>query len=384
MTYIQSTFDLLSCAIFDTEVSIETKNLIKDSVNLKNILYLSKKHDVAHLIAYALLKNNYVKDKKLKEKLLKEINIATFRYQNSQEELENITKILSLGGIEFIPLKGAVIRNFYREPWMRTSCDLDVLIKEKDKDKSVELLVEKLSYKAEKPSFNEISLYSPSLVHLELHFSLQERAKPAKALENIFNKVIVEEGYLKKLTPETLLFYHVYHASKHLESGGMGIKPIMDLAVILTQISWEEEKLNALLSEEGYLVFFNEILRLSKIWFGKEKHTDLTVRLEEFILNGGVYGTLENRVLVQQSKQGGKKEYLKKRIFISNEELKEKYPVLKNKTWLIPFYHIKRWFKPLFNKESRDSSFAELYKSNKIDNVKLNKASKLLEDLGLK
>ncbi|MBO4954226.1 MAG: nucleotidyltransferase family protein, partial [Clostridia bacterium] len=31
--------------------------------------------------------------------------------------------------IDFMPLKGAVIRQYYPEPWMRTSCDIDIHVK---------------------------------------------------------------------------------------------------------------------------------------------------------------------------------------------------------------------------------------------------------------
>ena len=30
--------------------------------------------------------------------------------------------------IPFLPLKGSVIRQYYPEPWMRTSCDIDILV----------------------------------------------------------------------------------------------------------------------------------------------------------------------------------------------------------------------------------------------------------------
>ncbi len=33
-----------------------------------------------------------------------------------------------------MPLKGSVIRNMYPEPWMRTSCDIDILVEKSSLD----------------------------------------------------------------------------------------------------------------------------------------------------------------------------------------------------------------------------------------------------------
>ena len=57
---------------------------------------------------------------------------------------------------------------------MRTSCDIDILVREQDIDTAAQAIGEKLGYRYESKNYHDISLKSESGVHLELHFSLKE------------------------------------------------------------------------------------------------------------------------------------------------------------------------------------------------------------------
>ena len=71
-----------------------------------------------------------------------------------------------------MPLKGSVLRASYPQDWMRTSCDIDILVHREDLERAVELLVEKKQYRREVTNLCDVSLYAPSGVHLELHYDL--------------------------------------------------------------------------------------------------------------------------------------------------------------------------------------------------------------------
>ena len=58
---------------------------------------------------------------------------------------------------------------------MRTSSDIDILVKMEDLERAVALVKEKLSYEEKGPRLrHDASLISPSGVHFELHFSILE------------------------------------------------------------------------------------------------------------------------------------------------------------------------------------------------------------------
>ena len=84
---------------------------------------MSAKHDVIHLLALGLKQNELIS--KENSEIEKYILKAVFRYERLRYEYNNLCDALEKAQIPFIPLKGSVIRKYYPEAWMRTSCDID-------------------------------------------------------------------------------------------------------------------------------------------------------------------------------------------------------------------------------------------------------------------
>lgn len=387
MTIEKAFFALLRFELSGTKLCDDVKNFITTST-LVELFKLSKKHDLAHLIASALDSNNlFTEDDNIKKRFLQERNLAVFRYEQQNYEYNRICQVLEKVEIDFVPLKGAVIRDYYPEPWMRTSCDIDILVKEEELDRAAEYLCKELGYsKEEKRSANELSLYFNN-VHIELHYDLTEGDKyGAEVLSNVWQYVKprgCENNHLI-LIGECFYFYHIAHMIKHFEYGGCGVRPFLDLWLLNKKIKIDSNKRGELLEKGGLLKFANASERLSEVWFGENAADELSTRMEEFILTGGLYGSMHNMVSMQQAKKGGKLKYILSRIFISNKELKIKYPILEKRPYLIPFYHIKRWVKPLTQKESNKRSMKVLTETSSVKNSDKKAKEKLLLDLGLK
>lgn len=113
---------------------------------LAKLYKFSKTHDIAHLVGDALIKNNLIGDSEVKAKIQKQIMLAVYRYEKINYELGRLRKALNEAKIPFIPLKGSVLRRYYPEPWMRTSCDIDVLVHEEAVDQAAQSIAEKLGY----------------------------------------------------------------------------------------------------------------------------------------------------------------------------------------------------------------------------------------------
>ena len=123
-------FALICFEINGGELCEEIKNLITPDV-LPLLFKFSKRYDVAHLVGDALDRNGLLPDgAEVKKRFLQERNLAVYRYEQIQYELEQICETLNEANIPFIPLKGSVIRSLYPEPWMRTSCDIDIFVDE--------------------------------------------------------------------------------------------------------------------------------------------------------------------------------------------------------------------------------------------------------------
>ena len=378
-------FELLKSSLCAEELDGAVKESITEQ-DLQGIFKLAKKHDLAHIVADVLDKNGLLPDNSQARKVfLQERNMAVFRYEQLNYDLERISAGLEEEKIEHIPLKGSVIRKFYSEPWLRTSCDIDILIRESDKERAKEVFENKLNCEYKSTWDYEQSFFTESGTHIELHHSLESaKFSVVEFLEILWlsSFVIERKEYRKALTNEMFYFYHFAHMAKHFEAGGCGIKPFMDLFIMERAMSSDEEKLSDLLTQGGLLAFANATRALSKVWFEEAEHTATTLALEEYILTGGVYGTLDNKVKAQQTKKGGKFKYMFSRIFLPYELLCLNYPILKKRKWLTPFYQVVRWCRVLF-KGSANKSMRELNTSANMSKETQNKTQALLKDLGL-
>ena len=103
---------------------------------------LSKTYDLAHLTGSALLHRGLLPDGPLRAAFEKQVLLAVYRCETQGSNLAQLDALLTHGQIPFLPLKGSVLRQYYPQPWMRTSCDIDVLVHPADLDRAVALLCE--------------------------------------------------------------------------------------------------------------------------------------------------------------------------------------------------------------------------------------------------
>ena len=332
---------------------------------LGEVYELAVKHDLHHLVGQALSKTTLPASEEL-DKCKKAAMSAFLRYMQQNHEYTRVCAVLEDAGIPFIPLKGTVLREYYPEAWMRTSCDADILVKEEILDTAVALLTEKLAYKADEKSDHDISLFAPSGTHLELHYdTIQERYEVngcREVLSTIWDHAApkeVEKHHLW-LTDEMFYFYHMAHMAKHFEAGGCGVRPFLDIWIMNHRMSFDKAKRHALLEKGGLLQFAKAAESLSEVWFSNVEPTKMDTAVGDYILRADLYGDQANRAAFGQAKNGGKLKYLlTRRVFMPYAYLKDEYPVLKKYKYLTPVYQVVRWFR-LLNKGKMGSVVQEL------------------------
>lgn len=378
-------FALLRSAVCGDFLSSEEISLYSPDI-LPKITSLAQKHDVIHLIVFALKKNGLLDEgnKNLESKIL----LAVYRLEKLNYELTKLCETLEQAEIPFIPLKGSVLRRYYPEPWMRTSCDIDVLVHAEDLQRAVSYLSDNLGYRRESQNSHDISMFTQGGVHIEVHYDLVEdnRANSAAAvLKSIWNVAVKHDGcnYQYEMPDEMFYFYHIAHMAKHfVGTGGCGIRPFLDIWVLNHRIDFNRENREKLLSDGGFGVFAKQAELLSEVWFGNAEHTEITREMEEYILRGGVYGTTTNRVAVQQQKQGGKLKYALSKIFIPYDIIKFHYPILQKHKWLTPIMEVRRWGKLIFCGHLKRTVNELKYNSTISEDV-VAEARTLLKNVGL-
>ena len=266
--------------------------------------------------------------------------------------------------------------------------DVDILVREEDLGRARELLESELEYKYIGMGNHDISFESPGGVHLELHYKplsdyvLSDYEKP---LGNVFDKLVIEDGfkYRYRMPDEYFYYYHVAHMAKHYVNGGSGVRSLVDLWLLLLRDPDLPTKAGALLKEGGLVAFDEAVRHLSRVWFGDAEHTDLTRTMEEYIVFSGVYGDMENMIASSRG-EGGRVRYLFARTFPRYEVMCDVYPSLKGKRWLLPVYWLRRLFRIIFTPKLLRRSFTEIRANNEISEEKISKVTSSMRRLGLR
>ena len=354
--------------------------------NLAPLHKLSHAHDIEHIIASALYKLGVLGDDEVSRKFKKQQMIALYRWESINYELLQISEVFESAKIPFVLLKGAIIRSLYPEPWMRTSCDIDILVKEEDLERAVLTLKERLAYTSDDDrAYHDISLFSANGVHLELHFSIKENIESIDGLlSKVWDHTVLadETEYKYCQTNEYLIFHHIAHMSYHFVSGGCGIKPFLDLYLMKMNIKFDSEKVRSFCSECKLEKFYDRVTELSNVWFECQNHRDITLKMQSYILQGGVYGSAKNGIAINQGKKGGKIKYALSRIFLRPEVLENYYPCIKKHVWLIPFCEVHRWFKIILRGRFK-RSVNELKINNSVSKESATEMTSFLNEMGL-
>ena len=378
-------FSILRSVFDGNLMSNEDKYFFK-SITSADVMKLASKHDIAHLVALGLLNNNLA-DEETKIQLQQITFRAVYRYEKLNYELIQVCKTLEKAQIPFIPLKGSVIRKYYPEPWMRTSCDIDILVHEKDLKSAISCLVENLKYTEHEQNSHDVSLFSSSGVHLELHYDLVEEgwANSSNAiLQKVWDYVSPrhEYQYWCEMSDEMFYFYHIAHMAKHLQQGGCGIRTFIDLWILDNLPTVDILKRKGLLKSGGLLQFSQTASKLAAVWLNNIPSDSVCEKMQSYILSGGVYGTNENRIMVQQQKKGGKIKYALSKIVIPYDTIKFHYPILQKYRWLTPFMQVRRWFKLIFCGHAKRSMRELSYNSN-ISQSQADEMKIFLDEIGL-
>ena len=363
---------------------------------LPTVYQAGKKHDMGHMIAPSLQKLGLLTEEDpLFLAFRKQCFVATARCRQTQFEFDRICAVLEEGGVDHLPLKGSVIRPYYPDPAMRTSCDIDILIHPKDLDAAVALLGEKLEYELKEKLPHDYSLMSPAKVHLELHFTLLSdedselvgafQAACERELERVWEVSAPVEGFSHRweMPMEYYYAYLLAHAAKHVLVGGCGIRPFMDIWVIRHCMGYDTSLAAPLVEKCGLSAFAENAEALSEQWFsGVRAERETVDELALYILQSGAYGSIQNKVAGEQVVKGNRFVYILSRLFRPYSQMKYLYPVLHKWKILLPFFEIYRWFDIAFGSR-RDRIKKELDANSQVKKEDVKRIGKLFGDLKL-
>ena len=292
--------------------------------------------------------------------------------------------------IDYLPLKGTLLKKIFPRPEMRVMSDADILIRTEQYDTIKPIMID-CGYLEKVESDHEF-VWKKENITIELH----KRLIPSynKDYYNYYGdgwrlaKQCDSTRY--SMTNEDQLIYLFTHYAKHYRDAGVGIKHIVDLWVYKNSI--KEFDNDYILSELKKLqldVFYKNTMDTLDVWFNNGNATAQTELITQIIFNSGVYGTHEAHILstaVKSSKTIGtaQKTKIKKvvnTIFLPYNTMTSRYAILNKVPVLLPIMWIVRWFEAIFIKKG---SIKTNHQNLKIMSVeKINNYQSALNFVGL-
>ncbi len=372
---------ILGVALTETELDSSVKEQLTPEV-ISALYAVSKHHDLAHIVAAVLYSNNVEIEKEVASKFSKEEILSVYRYEQMKYAYEEICEAFEEEQIPYIPLKGSIIRPYYPQESMRTSCDIDILVHEEDIERAA-CALEKKEYTRGEREYHDISLFSPTDIHLELHFNIQENIDNLDSmLKEAWQYATPKEGMRYEFTREFFLFHIYAHMSYHFLSGGCGIRPLMDIWIIEHKMGVGYAQAQELLERAGIYKFAQEISKLVDCCFSEKEWDEFSQKLLSYILSGGVCGTTENKIAVKKTKNKSTIVYVWRRLFLPYKSMTILYPILKKVPILLPFCWVIRFFKMLFGGESR-KALTEVKTANALTETQVKEIQEIRSRLGL-
>lgn len=365
---------------------------ISDNLDWQKVLSLSEKHRIAILMYYGIAnsKINLPKDvfSILEKKALTDAVI-------SKNQIFAITKLLTQfenNGIDYLPVKGSVLKMLYPKPELRPMCDADILIKVEQYGK-IKPLLEKMGYEFSAESLGEIIWNKKGKLYLELHKTLvpQNVEDYYVHFGTGWENAVKIKGYSHRfeLSPEDHYLFVFTHFARHYRAAGIGIKHIVDIWMYnKIYNNMDFDYINKRLEEIGLKEFHKNVLETLDVWFENKEDTKMSDFITSIIFSSGAFGIKSKAILSEAVKRKGKdgsiasakRSKLLWLIFYPYKFMCLKYPVLKKTPILLPIFWMVRIINALFFKKNVQKYWKNL---QNIDNKEVEEYKQALNFVGL-
>lgn len=346
--------NLLVGALTNKEISAPP-----DGLNWEELVSLAKKQQVYSIIAPIMSKIDIPKEQANEIKLYNQNELL--RIIAMKNELELLESDLQKSGIEYMLVKGSVIRNYYPKQKMRQMSDIDILYKKQHRKELIQLMKNR-GYYLETGEANSDDFFKPPYYKFEFHREIFDKNDDFSPNFDLWDRAAMDKDNLSKhyINKEDVFVYSLCHMYDHYCLSGCGIRFICDIYVLLNAINdFDWDYINSKFDEFGFRDFCDSAIGLAKAIFMNEQINERQQQLLDFILGGGVYGVFKSvEQVINEDFNGSKIKYIFHRLFPPKKQMYSVYIELENRHYLLPLFYIVRIFQKL--KIKRDSIKKEI------------------------
>ena len=364
---------------------------LPDGFDLEEACVRVRKHHMAALIYAGAVNCGLDQKQPAMVQLFQSYCKALQVNERQMRELDRVFQAFERNGIDYLPMKGCLMKALYPRPELRMMGDADVLIRPEQREK-IAAVMQELGFTGGQEIEPHFVWDSPAL-NLELHTQMiaAKYQKYYGYFGDGWELARPQQGGRYAMREEDTFLFLFAHFTKHYTVAGIGCRHVLDLWVYLRcHTGMDQAYIKKGMEKMGLWAFYQNILRLLAVWFDGEAEDERTQLISQVIFANGSWGTQNNAALNKGAQVMGKsKSALKSRVahvwhalFPGRKVFLRMYPVLHKLPWLLPAV----WVARLYTKVFRDGVTLKKYGTQlrMMNKEALSERRKMLEYVGLK
>ncbi len=363
----------------------EERTSLPDNFDWEAALKTAKKHQIIPMLYYGIKNSDITPPVDVMQTLERSTLENIFVSQNQLFALNELYKAFDENKIDYLPLKGSVLKYIYPKPELRPMGDADILIKE-EQYPTIKKLMQDMDYNEKLESDHELIWDKKGTLHIELHKRLiPSYNKDYYAYyKNAWSFAICEKNCRYNMRNEDNYIYLFTHYTKHYRDGGIGIRHMTDLYVF--EAANTELDYNYIVKELKKLQLF-EFYKNTKhtldVWFCEKQPDVMSDFITDKIFSSGSYGTHTSRKLSFETRISGKSQNNRflRRAFPTYSQMRLIFPILKRCPVLLPFLWVVRWVRAILFRRNKIKT--EYNNIKNISSSQINEYSNELKYVGL-
>lgn len=351
----------------------------------------AKSHRIIPLVYYGIVNCGIKLDQQLNDSFFFEVCQSMAVSQKQNHSLSRLSAEFEKNGIDFMPLKGSIIKDLYPKAEMRTMGDADIIFRMEQYEKIMPIL-EGMGLKFVKENENELA-WEDAPFYLELHRYLvsPQHEDYFKYFGDGWRFAELAKGSEHRyvMNDEDYYIYLFAHLTKHYRFSGIGIKHLVDIWVYLNaktnlDMNYIEQEFKKLKMYE----FHKNVVRTVKCWFDGEPSDEVIDTITDKVFGSGAFGTSAStkaaaaaKTLENSKVKNVKFNFFLRSAFPSYKNMCIIFPVLKKVPVLLPFMWIWRLiYAVLFKRKNVKNQYENIGKASNDEALEYKKQ---LEAVGL-
>lgn len=354
------------------------KYALPEDFELTEVLKLLKKHGLLSMGYIGAVNCGIPKDDPIMQTLFTHYCRSVVVSQRQLDKVQEVFDAFDKAGIDYMPLKGTIMKHLYPSHELRPMGDADILIRVEQYDRIKPIMLE-LGFVEGEENEHELPWRCTDL-YVELHKCLIPPS--SKDLfpyyEDGWKFAKHERECRYKLSDEDFFVFIFTHFTKHFRGGGIGCRHVVDLwCYMCCHRELDYNYVSGELDKLYLLEFFQNMFTLIKAWFSDGGMDDKTDFISNYIFHSGIWGNQFDHDLAANTQmyqtvgkvRPGKWGFFFQRVFPNFKTMSFQYPMLNRAPVLLPVIWIVRWFRIILHKPEQIKRRISMLESRSNDKI---------------